>query len=102
LNQDLKESDQNPHVQRQLRQRAVKPDAALLYLSSGQNPRDVALMAQFLSEKNPNLKTVVPHHHRLDPPPGRTPADLGKAMAALGLKAELIDPKPGVVYTLSK
>jgi len=79
-----------------------KPDAALLYLSSGQNPRDVALMAQFLSENNPNLKTVIPLHHRLDPPPGRTPADLGKAMAALGLKAELIDPKPGVVYTLSK
>jgi len=79
-----------------------KPDAALLYLASGQNPRDVAVMAQLLSENNPNLKTVFPHHHRLDAPEGRTPADLGKAMADLGLNAELIDPQPGVVYTLSK
>jgi len=79
-----------------------KPDAALLYLASGQNPRDVAVMAQMLSEKNPNLKTVLPHHHRLDAPEGRTPADLGQAMAELGLKMELIDPQPGVVYTLSK
>ena len=79
-----------------------KPDSAILYLASGQNPRDVAIMAQMLSENNPNLKTVLPQHHRLDPPEGRSPADLGKAMADLGLKAELIDPQPGVVYTLSK
>ena len=58
-----------------------KPDSAILYLASGQNPRDVAIMAQMLSENNPNLKTVLPQHHRLDPPEGRSPADLGKAMA---------------------
>ncbi len=79
-----------------------KPDSALLYMSSGMNPYDVAIMAQLLSENNPNLKTVIPHHHRIDAPEGRTPADLGKAMVELGLKAELIDPQPGVVYTLSK
>ena len=55
-----------------------------------------------LSEENPNLKTVIPQHHRLKPPAGRSPADLGKAMAEMGLEAELIDPQPGVVYTLSK
>ena len=79
-----------------------KPDAAILYLASGQNPRDVALMVKMLSEKNPNLKTVFPHHQRLKPPPGRSPADLRKAMAKMGLKAKLIDPQPGKVYTLSK
>ena len=62
-----------------------KPDGAILYLSGGMNPRDVALMARFLSEKNPNLKTVLPHHHRLKPPPGRSPADLGKAVTAGGV-----------------
>ncbi len=79
-----------------------KPDAAILYLASGQDPRDVALMAKMLSESNPNLKTVMPQHHRLKPPPGRSPADLGKALAEMGVKAKLIDPKPGSVYTLSK
>lgn len=79
-----------------------KPDAAILYLSSGMNPRDVALMAKLLSEKNPNLKTVFPQHHRLKSKSGRSPADLRSAMAEMGLKAKLIDPKPGVIYTLSK
>ncbi len=79
-----------------------KPDAAILYLASGQNPRDVALMAQMLSESNPNLKTVIPHHHRLDPPEGRSPADLGTELAALGLQAELLDPQLGSVYTLPR
>lgn len=78
-----------------------QPDAALLYLANDQNPSDVALMAQFLSEKNPRLKTVIPHHHRLEPPEGRTPADVGRAMADLGLNTELIDPEIGVVYTLT-
>ena len=74
-----------------------------LYQKSVQDPeRDVALMAKMLSESNPNLKTVMPHHHRLKPPAGRSPADLGKAMAEMGGKAKLIDPKPSVVYTLSK
>ena len=79
-----------------------KPDAAIVYLSGGMNPRDVALMVKMLSENNPNLKTVIPHHHRLKPAAGRSPADLGKAMAQMELKANLIDPHPGVVYTLSK
>ncbi len=79
-----------------------KPDAALLYMPGGMDPRDVALMAKMLSESNPNLKTVMPHHHRLKPPAGRSPADLGKAMAEMGVKAKPIDPKPSVVYTLSK
>jgi len=79
-----------------------KPDAALLYLSSGMNPYDVAIMAQLLSENNPNLKIIIPHHHRIDASEGRTPADLGKAMEDMGLNMELIDPQPGIVYTLSK
>ena len=79
-----------------------KPDAAILYFPSKSDPRDVALMAKFLSEKNPNLKTVIPSHHRLKQTAGRTPADLGKALEALGVKARLLDPQLGKVYTLSK
>ena len=79
-----------------------QPDAAILYLASGQNPRDVAIMAQMLAEKNPNLKTILPQHHRLNPPEGRSPADLGIAMAELGLGSKLLDPQPGIVYTLQR
>ncbi len=79
-----------------------QPDGAILYASRSMNPRDVAYLAHHLSAENTNLKIVIPHHHRLKPTPGRSPADLGKALAAMGLKAMLLDPKPGIVYTLSK
>ncbi len=79
-----------------------KPDGAILYSPNGLSPNDIALMAKFLSEENPNLKTVIPHHQRLEPAAGRSPADLGKAMETLGVKAKLLDPKLGEVYSLTK
>ncbi|MGR3344032.1 MAG: MBL fold metallo-hydrolase [Paracoccaceae bacterium] len=80
-----------------------QPDAALLYYASDPDPRTVALMAQFLSESNPNLKTVMPQPQPVNPREGAaTPADLAEAMASLGLSAELIDPEPGTVYSLTK
>ncbi len=80
-----------------------QPDAALLYYAANPDPRTVALTAQFLSESNPNLKTVMPQHQAVNPREGTaTPADLAKAMASLGLSAELIDPEPGTVYSLTK
>ncbi len=80
-----------------------QPDAALLYYAANPDPRTVALMAQFLSESNPNLKTVMPQHQPLNPREGAaTPADLAEAMASLGLSADLIDPELGTVYSLTK
>lgn len=77
-----------------------KPDAAILYLSSAMDPGDVAQMVRLLSADHGGLKTVIPHHQRVAPPQGRSPDDLAQAMAALGLTAELLNPKPGVIYTL--
>ncbi len=79
-----------------------KPDAAMLYYSASLDPGDVAHMVRLLSADNPNLRTVIPHHHRLKPPPGKSPAALAKAMQDLGLAAALLNPEPGKVYTLSK
>ncbi len=79
-----------------------RPDAAILYYSSAMHPRDVAQMVRLLAAGHPALATVVPHHHRLAPPPGRSPADLARAMAELGLKARLLNPEPGKVYTLTE
>jgi len=80
-----------------------QPDVAMLYYPPNPDPRTVAMTAQFLSESNPNLKTVMPQHQLLNPMEGAaTPDDLGAAMANLGLSAELIDPEAGKVYSLSK
>ena len=66
-----------------------QPDAAILYYASDPDPRTVAMTAKFLSESNPNLKTVMPQHQPLNPMEGMaTPADLGQAMADLGVTAE--------------
>lgn len=79
-----------------------KPDAAIIYYSGSLDPVVVAHMVRLLSADNPNLKTVIPHHHRLKPPAGKSPQDLEKAMKALGLKAKLLNPKPKQQYILSK
>lgn len=79
-----------------------RPDAAILYMAVEQDPRAFAMMARFLSEANPNLKTVLPEHQPLKPMAGRTAADLRRALTAQGVTAALIDPEPGKIYSLSK
>lgn len=77
-----------------------KPHAAIIYYSESLDPMVVAHMIRLLSMDNPNLKTVIPHHHRLKPAPGKAPEELAKAMKALGLKAQLLNPKPRQVYMM--
>ena len=79
-----------------------KPDAAIIYYSGSLDPDYVAHAVRLLSAENPNLKTVIPHHHRVTPPAGKAPGALAKAMKALGLHAQLLSPEPKKVYTLSK
>jgi len=80
-----------------------KPDVAILILSGDRDPKIVAQMVRLLSTDNPNLKTVIPHHHRLAPPPGAPkPEDLAKEVEALGLKATVLNPEVGKVYSLTK
>lgn len=80
-----------------------KPNVAILALSGGRDPQDIVHMVRFLQTDNPNLKTVIPHHHRLKPPPGApTPADMEKALAAAGVQVKVLNPEPGKVYELTK
>lgn len=80
-----------------------KPDVAILPLGGRRDPRDLAQMARLLSTDDPDLKTVVPHHHRLKPPAGApTPADLEREIRALGLPAAVLDPERGKVYPLAR
>ncbi len=79
-----------------------QPDVALLAYAPAQRAADVALMAKFLTEGNPNLTTVFAHHNRLNADAGDRPSDLAAAMTEAGLSATLIDAKPGTVYSLAK
>ncbi len=53
--------------------------------------------------ENPNLKTVISHHHRLKPEPGAlTPADVEKALSDAGLPVKVLNPELSRVYELTK
>jgi len=80
-----------------------KPDVAILPLSGGRDPQDIVHIVRFLRMENPNLKTIIPHHHRLKPPPGApTPADMAAALKAAGLPVTVLSPELGKVYDLTR
>src|SRR3990172_9395201 len=80
-----------------------KPDVAILPLSGGRDPKDIAHMVRLLRTENPNLKTIIPHHHRLKPAAGEpTPADLETALKDAGLPVKVLNPELSKVYELTK
>ncbi|MGH7362422.1 MAG: MBL fold metallo-hydrolase [Candidatus Methylomirabilales bacterium] len=79
-----------------------QPDVAILVLSVNRDVEDIAQMARFLAMGNPRLKTVIPHHHRLQPPAGApTPQDLAREIQALNLPVTVMSPELKKAYTLS-
>lgn len=80
-----------------------KPDVAILPLSPRRDAQDVAHMVRLLRTENPNLKTVIPHHHRLQPPAGApTVADLENAIRTAGLPVRVLNPELSRTYELTK
>jgi L-ascorbate metabolism protein UlaG (beta-lactamase superfamily) len=80
-----------------------KPDVAILPLSANRDPQDIVHMVRLLRTENPNLKTIVPHHHRLQPPPGApTPATMEAVLKTAGLPVTVLNPDLKKVYELTK
>jgi len=80
-----------------------KPDVAILPLLSRSDPKDIAHMVRLLRTENPNLKTIIPHHHRLKIGPGEpTPANMERALKDAGLPVTVLNPELGKVYELKK
>jgi len=87
----------------QLWARLYKPDVAIVPLSERREVEDVVEMVRLLRTENANLKTIIPHHHRLKPAPGApTPAELDGALKAAGLPVRLLNPELSRVYELTK
>ena len=80
-----------------------KPDMAIIILSGNRDPKDAAQMVRLLLNDNPNLKTVLPHHHRVKPPKGAaSPEQMEGEIKKLGLPVTFINPEVGKVYTFTK
>jgi len=83
--------------------RMYKPDVAILQMSAAKDPQDVVEEIKMLRTNNPNLKTVIPHHHRLQVPPGgTTPADVAAAVKAAKLPVRVLIPELGKSYDLTR
>jgi L-ascorbate metabolism protein UlaG (beta-lactamase superfamily) len=80
-----------------------KPDVAILPLSNNRDPQDIVHMVRLLRTENAGLRTVIPHHHRLQPPAGApTPADLESAIRTAGLPVRVLNPELGRSYELTR
>ena len=80
-----------------------KPDVAILPLSNNRDPQDIVHMVRLLRTENPNLKTIIPHHHRVQPPQGApTPAMMEAALKASGLPVTVLNHDLKKVYELTK
>ena len=80
-----------------------KPDAMIFLMHPSAEPKDIALAIKLVMTDNPNLKTLMPHHHRLTPPPGATTiAEVRAALDAMGINIPIINQQLGQVYEFSK
>jgi L-ascorbate metabolism protein UlaG (beta-lactamase superfamily) len=80
-----------------------KPDVAILSLAGRRDPAEIVHQVRFLRTENPNLKTIIPHHHRLQPPAGApTVAEMEAALKTSGLPVRVLNPELSRPYELTK
>ena len=84
-----------------------KPHVAILAIGGRfqMHPDDAAYAAKLLMTENPNLKTLVPQHHRINAPspggPGANPEAFEAEVKKLGLPMKVLNQKIGQAYTIS-
>lgn len=82
---------------------AYKPDAMIFLMAPTGEPRDIGMAVKLVTTGNPNLKTLLPHHHRVTPPPGApTVADVRATLDAAGIRIPITDPQRNKVYEFTK
>jgi L-ascorbate metabolism protein UlaG (beta-lactamase superfamily) len=76
-----------------------KPDAMIFLMGANQESKDVALAVKLVMTENPNLKTLIPHHHRVTPLPGATTiAEVRAALDAAGVRIPITNPVRGQAH----
>ena len=82
---------------------AYKPDAMIFLMAPNSEPADSAMAVKLVAGKSPNLKTLLPHHHRVTPPPGAlTTAEMRKALDSAGVKIPITTLSPKHSIELKK
>jgi L-ascorbate metabolism protein UlaG (beta-lactamase superfamily) len=82
---------------------AYKPDAMIFLMHPTGEPQDVAMAVKLVADKSRNLRTLLPHHHRVSPPPGATSvADVRSALDAARIRIPITSLAPRQSIELSK
>jgi L-ascorbate metabolism protein UlaG (beta-lactamase superfamily) len=80
-----------------------KPDAMIFHMAASADPTDVATAIKLTNTDNPNLTTLIPHHHRVQVPAGGTTvADVQGALGTMGITTPITEPVRSQVYTFTK
>ncbi|MBI3041779.1 MAG: MBL fold metallo-hydrolase [Betaproteobacteria bacterium] len=80
-----------------------KPDAMIFLMSGFTEPLDVGTAIKLVAGKSPNLKTLIPHHQRVAPPPGAlTVAEVRATLDSMGIRIPITDPVRKQVYEFTK
>lgn len=79
--------------------RLYQPHAMLFNLNQRRSPVDAAAAISLVATDNPNLSTLIPHHHRVSPQEGSTTvADVQGELDAMGIALQITEPTRGEVY----
>ncbi|MBI4336353.1 MAG: MBL fold metallo-hydrolase [Chloroflexi bacterium] len=82
---------------------AFRPDLAILPLNGDRDPTDVGQMVRLLRTDNSSLRKVIPHHQRVQPPPGATTiAQMEEAIHRVDSKVEVIRLERGQKLLLKR
>lgn len=82
---------------------AYKPDAMIFLMGATSEPQDIGMAVKLVASKSPNLKTLLPHHQRVSPPPGATTvADVRSVLDAMGIRIPITTLTPKQSIELKK
>ncbi|MFN8633744.1 MAG: MBL fold metallo-hydrolase [Chloroflexota bacterium] len=80
-----------------------KPDLMIFHMDAAHDPIDVANSIRLTSTDNPNLKMLMPHHHRLQVPAGGTTVpEVQAALGKMNVNIPITEQVRSQVYTLTK
>jgi L-ascorbate metabolism protein UlaG (beta-lactamase superfamily) len=80
-----------------------KPDLMIFHMSGTHDVTDVAMSIKLMTTNNPNLKMLMPHHHRVPVPAGQTSIpDVQAELGRMGVSIPITDTVRSQVYTLTK
>ncbi|MBI2318921.1 MAG: MBL fold metallo-hydrolase [Betaproteobacteria bacterium] len=80
-----------------------KPDAMIFLMHPNSEPLDTGMAVKLVANKSPNLKMLLPHHHRVTPPPGAlTVAEMRKVLDAMRVSIPITALAPKQSIALSK